>query len=278
MQGSINFDGTLSGSIAGGGGGGGSEVTITPTLQSGVKVADYSIDGEMGEIYAPEGSEISVTAEIQSGVKLATITIDGVGVDIYATSYRYIDQVSDDNSLTIGGFSAGNSVTPVNIPKVEYTDQAGADSETIGVLSVGDTDYNIKQKITHLINYSTSEQNTGRKWIDGRDIYQITFYAQTISSTNFIAILGDSSDLNVDILVNAYGSATYIENGAKQIIPIPQYFNNSYYVRGYVITEGSSLIGSQYSGKCCLLFELSNDSLQYYSHDLVFNIEYVKVV
>lgn len=33
--------------------GGGSEVTITPTYNSGIKIADYSIDGEPGEIYIP---------------------------------------------------------------------------------------------------------------------------------------------------------------------------------------------------------------------------------
>ena len=32
---------------------GGSTVTITPTLESGVKLADYSIDGTEGAIYAP---------------------------------------------------------------------------------------------------------------------------------------------------------------------------------------------------------------------------------
>lgn len=34
--------------------GGGSTVTITPSLQSGVKIADYEIDGQQGSLYAPE--------------------------------------------------------------------------------------------------------------------------------------------------------------------------------------------------------------------------------
>ncbi len=38
-----------------GGGGGGSTVSITPTLQSGTKIADYEIDGDAGELYAPAG-------------------------------------------------------------------------------------------------------------------------------------------------------------------------------------------------------------------------------
>lgn len=37
------------------GGGGGSNVTITPTLSSGTKIADFEIDGTPGELYAPSG-------------------------------------------------------------------------------------------------------------------------------------------------------------------------------------------------------------------------------
>ena len=43
----------------GGGQGGGSNVTITPTLQEGVEVAKYSIDGVQGSIKAPEGGDNS---------------------------------------------------------------------------------------------------------------------------------------------------------------------------------------------------------------------------
>ena len=33
--------------------GGGSNVSITPSLTSGVKIADYEIDGQTGSLYAP---------------------------------------------------------------------------------------------------------------------------------------------------------------------------------------------------------------------------------
>lgn len=38
-----------------GGGGGGSAVSITPTLSTGTKIADFEIDGVPGELYAPAG-------------------------------------------------------------------------------------------------------------------------------------------------------------------------------------------------------------------------------
>ena len=65
MQASIDFDGTLMGSIARGGGGGGSDVSITPTYNQGTKIADYSIDGNEGAIYTPE---IEITKYVSSGV------------------------------------------------------------------------------------------------------------------------------------------------------------------------------------------------------------------
>lgn len=37
------------------GGSGGSTVTITPTLSTGTKIADFEIDGESGALYAPQG-------------------------------------------------------------------------------------------------------------------------------------------------------------------------------------------------------------------------------
>lgn len=59
-----------------GGGGGGSSVTITPTLSSGTKIADYSIDGVSDSLYAPSGGGGSSTF-----TKLAEYTGAGVGYD-----------------------------------------------------------------------------------------------------------------------------------------------------------------------------------------------------
>ena len=175
MQASIDFDGTLSGSIAGGGGGGGSDVSITPTYNQGTKIADYSIDGNEGTIYTPE---IEITKYVSSGVKICEIE----GVEIFAPSCGYIDTLGDSNVEQIGGFSQGTNVTPVNVKKVSYTNDV-SNGEKIGTLTVGDTSYNVYQKPNTNINYSTTEQNTGRKWIDGRDIYQKTFDL-TIGSTS----------------------------------------------------------------------------------------------
>lgn len=151
MQGSINFDGTLSGSIAGGGGGGGSEVSITPVLTQGTKIAEFEIDGEVGFIYAPEaGDSVEVTPTLNSGDKVADIEVNGVNKALYSQSYGYANDTHDTNSETIGGFQKGNNITPIMVKAVSYADQTGADGKTIGVLSVGDTNYDVKQTLFNL--------------------------------------------------------------------------------------------------------------------------------
>lgn len=217
MNGSINFDGTLSGSIAGGGGGG-SEVTITPVITEGTKIADYSIDGTAGELYAPEaGDTVEVTPTLNVGDKVADIAVNGVNKALYSQSYTYANDMHDTNSETIGGLQKGSNITPIMVKAVSYADQSGADGETIGVLSVGDTNYPVKQKKSNTVNYSTTEQNTGLKWIDGRDIYQKTFVKQIILTTNdrtWYELLSNVEllEINCDIILNFNNSYIMLNN------------------------------------------------------------------
>lgn len=77
--------------------GGGSEVTITPSLLSGTKVADYSIDGVSGSLYAPSGggSTVTITPELLTGTKVADYSIDGVSGSLYAPDSSVIYSTSE---------------------------------------------------------------------------------------------------------------------------------------------------------------------------------------
>lgn len=189
MNGSINFDGTLSGSIARGGGGGGSEVTITPVITEGTKIADYSIDGTAGELYAPEaGDTVEVTPTLNVGDKVADIEVNGVNKALYSQSYGYANDMHDTNSETIGGFQKGSDITPVKVKAVSYADQTGADGETVGVLSVGDTDYTVKQKKANIIDGNEKVIGT---WF-GETLYEKTLVIHnesTVSSSTTITTI-----------------------------------------------------------------------------------------
>lgn len=102
---------------SGGGGGGGSTVTITPTLSTGTKIADFEIDGDEGSLYAPSGGGGGATVEVQqiqtSGTRIAVITVDNVPTNLYAPSgggggddprfNRAIKLYAKDGELHIGG-------------------------------------------------------------------------------------------------------------------------------------------------------------------------------
>lgn len=78
-------------------------VEITPTLSSGTKLADYSIDGVSGEIYAPETVEVE-TAEVSAGSGIS-ITDTGSGIVISCTvsgggsTYTAGDYISIENDV-----------------------------------------------------------------------------------------------------------------------------------------------------------------------------------
>ena len=189
MQASIDFDGTLIGSIAGGGGGG-SEVTITPVITEGTKIADYSIDGNEGAIYTPE---IEISKNVLSGVKICEIE----GVEIFAPSYGYIDTLGDSNVEQSGGFSQGANVTPVNVKRVSYTNDV-SNGEKIGSLTVGDTSYNVYQKASSNIIVNNNEKIIGT-WFDE------TLYEKTI-------VIHNESIVNRNMTITTIDSTFRVKN------------------------------------------------------------------
>lgn len=209
MQGTISFDGTLSGGITGGGGGG-SEVTITPVLTEGEKIADYSINGESGSLYAPEAEALPSTIVTKalrkyndtSQTKILTITTldtensQEVSQDIYAPSpvqCWYTPGLEQD--YQIGQFTYGGVTQNVYIPYFQRPLTAGANitidqNNVISASSGGGG-----------VNYSTAEQDTGITWIDGSHIYQKTVKLENIALTAAAFITRNVSDYFSDVSV-----------------------------------------------------------------------------
>ena len=68
------------------------------------------------------------------------------------------------------------------------------------------------------IDYSTSEQDTGRKWIDGKSIYQKTF---TLSSGSLAtrSLLIPTDDLAVENIIDVYGSLYNDTESRNYVLP-----------------------------------------------------------
>lgn len=109
MSGSLNgvIDEMLSGSVAGNirfeSAGGGSNVTITPTLESGTKIADFTIDQESGELYAPTPLEYTAGDNISIN--------DGV-ISATDTTYTAGDGISIEDGV-ISALSSGIDITEI---------------------------------------------------------------------------------------------------------------------------------------------------------------------
>lgn len=71
IRGNLSTQGRLRGNLYRSGGG--SSITIDPVYNSGIKIADYNIDGEGGEIYIPIQENIEVV-DITAGNDTATRT------------------------------------------------------------------------------------------------------------------------------------------------------------------------------------------------------------
>ena len=248
MQASIDFDGTLSGSIAGGGGGG-SDVSITPTYNKGTKIADYSIDGNEGAIYTPE---IEISKNVLSGVKLCEIE----GVEIFAPSYGYIDTLGDSNVEQIGGFSQGANVTPVNVKKVSYTNDV-SNGEKIGSLTVGDTSYNVYQKQSSNIIVDSNEKVIGT-WFN-ETCYEKTINMTVVPPHSTI----DLSGLNIKDVVSFRGIA---KDSNGNSIPL-----------GYSIATGSQYLQPSFEKNTSTIYISMGSGVMDYSNVYI-TIQYTKVV
>lgn len=124
MRGRLSSRATVQGDIYRSGGG--STISITPTYNSGTKIADYNIDGTEGAIYIPENgysetvlfsnndtsnpSTISLTDSLfnYDEIKISSVrTFDGVPNSIINSSYL-VSNLSLNYIINLLGWSGNN--------------------------------------------------------------------------------------------------------------------------------------------------------------------------
>lgn len=219
MQGNIDFTGSLTGSIAGSGGGG-STVTITPTLESGTKIADYTIDSESGYLYAPtppQGGVLDVQVNNTQVPNYESVVENSIAkIDLYpylekSEAYTIIDLINDEIELVDGKVGNLEQIVPYKQDKLIAGNNINIDANNVISASGGSS-----------WDYSTSEVNTGQKWIDGKDIYCKVINNITISGTSTTVSIS-----NVDKLIKFDGYL--ISSDSNYSIPIASYWETTSY-------------------------------------------------
>ena len=126
----------------------GTNVSITPTISSGAKIADYSIDGVSGELYAP----IDGDAPIRPILVGSTYNTDSAGSKVFYDVYSGTEQLTLNNffkDLTAYNFFVGGGRYTCSTNFTSYTDndlyfswttQAGSTQQWFDVYIVEDLD------------------------------------------------------------------------------------------------------------------------------------------
>ena len=103
----LYLDGTIYG-IAGGGGGSGSTVSITPTLSSGTKIADYEIDGVSDSLYAPSDGGGSTGTDLLFSTDSAQSTMN-------LTNNLFLYDLIQLNIVDSNGYTRGVTFSPLTL-------------------------------------------------------------------------------------------------------------------------------------------------------------------
>ena len=240
-----------------GGGGGGSNVSITPTLQSGTKIADFEIDGVSGALYAPSGgggggggSSQTIADVLWSGTATPSTTGTDITLSHAISDYDFIVFTVNQSG------SAYDSVVVIAVNELTVGEsyiETGFGGSQMDVFFdyTSDTTINIKSsasaylttytKITGLkfcgtlapMIYSTEEREVG-VWVDDKPLYQKTFDLTSQAFTDNTwnnGILGTTG-----ISIKSYKG--YFNLGTGAIFPYEYYRNNSEFFT--VVTDANA--------------------------------------
>jgi len=80
-----------------------------------------------------------------------------------------------------------------------------ASSNTVGGIMIGDGVSIDAEGAISGVAYSTTEHKTGRKWVDGSDIYEKTFYFENGITFDISGIIVEENT-NVNLIINTWAS------------------------------------------------------------------------
>lgn len=140
------------------GGGGGSTVTITPTLSSGTKIADYSIDGVSGSLYAPSGGGGGGSHTYSTTEQIVGTWIDGRSI------FEKVFYIENGINISNSWSALPSSITS-ELSNVSVFINGFATRETSGSVYTGCVPLNIWYRTGTEVVVNTSETFNNMKYI-----------------------------------------------------------------------------------------------------------------
>lgn len=127
-----------------------------------------------------------------------------------ATGSGGISNIPIASADTVGGIMIGGSANPITVTGSGNASVRKATSELLGVVKAGDGVSIDAAGAISGIAYSTTEHKTGRKWIDGKDIYEkvVSLVSPlTVSRTGSDTGLAPFHNTMIDVKGNASNGA-----------------------------------------------------------------------
>lgn len=131
-----------------------------------------------------------------------SITSNNVPIAVYACAGSNLVTYWNENQLFRGGLDVFSIAGGIY---VEANPSSGDVYDSLRRLQIGNKIYSVGGSSGGGVNYSTSEQNTGLTWIDGRTIYQKTVDCGTLPNNTDKNVAHGIS--NLDYVIHCYGVA-----------------------------------------------------------------------
>ena len=233
---------------------------LETTLAAGstsVSFTDSDIPNSLIRIYSNDpnlvpvtesisGTTVTVTYEAQTSSKAIALEIVKQGLEIVDN----VTSTDTDKALSANqGKILKDAIDSIVIPTVpenitDLNDVNVTDIEDGQILAWDDVSekfVNVDQSSGSSISYSTTEQDTGMKWVDDKSIYQITLHIQNATLTsgkNIIYTNTQLSGLNIDkVISSVVGYLTF--NNGNNTVSIPFALGYSSYISAdYDSSEG----------------------------------------
>ena len=145
------------------------------------------------------------------------------------------------SAATLGGVKIGTGITIAEGGAISADAQLPADPVADGTkvltatTTIGETVLSWEEPATGGVNYSTSEQNTGLKWIDGKDIYVKTVEFGTLPNNTTETVSANITPDKV-IKMEAFGV------DSNSTLPIPRIATGSNGIDIYYTYSTNSIV------------------------------------
>lgn len=213
----------------------GGTVHFTVPDLTGITSADLRLIKPDGTFVVKSGAIVQNTVIVQITEQMCTVYGSGIyNLELKASGvsvYTAIGRCLIDKNIDLNDYAA--SVAEVN--GLVFPD----DFLTSADLSDYVTETELETAISNIhtsINFSTAEQNTGQKWIDGKSIYQKTFI-----------LTFTTNQLDVDLTALSVDSVVKIDGGVYSLSGSFVPFGYESAVSAYTSTASNIHINNIYS-------------------------------